>query len=65
MNLIEKTQDKPLECPVSHKGRTGFKRWFKRVGFIGFLFFLIKGLLWLIIPYLIAKGIINVDFSLF
>lgn len=33
-----------------------FKTWLKRVGWLGFLFFLIKGLLWLIIPYLIAKG---------
>ena len=30
--------------------------WFKRLGFIGFLFFLVKGLLWIIVPYLIAKG---------
>lgn len=36
-----------------------FKQWFKRLGWAGFLFFLIKGLLWLIIPYLIAKGIIG------
>lgn len=36
-----------------------FRTWLKRVGWLGFLFFLIKGLLWLIIPYLIAKGIIN------
>jgi len=28
----------------------------KKLGWIGFLFFLIKGLLWLIIPYMIAKG---------
>lgn len=33
------------------------KTWFKRIGVAGFLFFLIKGLLWLLIPYLIAKGI--------
>lgn len=32
-------------------------KWFKRIGIVGFLFFLIKGLLWIIIPYLIAKGI--------
>lgn len=35
-----------------------FKLWFKRLGWAGFLFFLIKGLLWLLIPYLIAKGIL-------
>jgi hypothetical protein len=34
-----------------------FKLWLKRVGWAGFLFFLIKGLLWLLIPYLIAKGL--------
>ena len=33
-------------------------KWFKRLGWAGFLFFLIKGLLWLIIPYLIAKGLL-------
>jgi hypothetical protein len=32
-------------------------RWFKRIGIAGFIFFLLKGLLWLIIPYLLAKGI--------
>lgn len=36
-----------------------FKYWLKRVGWGGFLFFLIKGLLWLLIPYLIAKGILS------
>lgn len=27
-------------------------RWIKRLGFWGFLFFLVKGLLWLIVPAL-------------
>lgn len=31
-----------------------FKVWVKRLGFWGFMFFLVKGLLWLIIPGLIA-----------
>lgn len=35
------------------------KQWLKRVGWAGFLFFLIKGLLWLIIPYLIARGVLS------
>lgn len=30
--------------------------WLRRLGLAGFLFFLCKGLLWLIIPVLIAKG---------
>ncbi len=59
MQIKENIQDKPLECPVSVKGRNRFKLWLKRVGVVGFLFFLIKGLLWLIIPYLIAKGLIG------
>jgi hypothetical protein len=33
--------------------------WLKKIGLFGFLFFLIKGLLWLIVPYLIAKGILT------
>jgi len=31
-----------------------FKSWIKKLGFWGFLFFLLKGLLWLTIPALIA-----------
>jgi len=30
------------------------KSWIKRVGFWGFMFFLVKGLLWLIVPALVA-----------
>jgi hypothetical protein len=30
------------------------KRWIKRLGFWGVMFFLIKGLLWLAIPALVA-----------
>ena len=30
------------------------KIWIKRLGFWGFIFFLVKGLLWLAIPALIA-----------
>ena len=32
----------------------GFAKWIKRFGVAGFLFFFIKGLLWLIVPALIA-----------
>jgi hypothetical protein len=28
--------------------------WIKRLGFWGFMFFLVKGLLWLLIPALVA-----------
>jgi hypothetical protein len=30
------------------------KSWIKRLGFWGFMFFLVKGLLWLIVPAVIA-----------
>lgn len=30
------------------------KTWIKRLGFWGFLFFLVKGLLWLTVPALIS-----------
>jgi hypothetical protein len=28
--------------------------WIKRLGFLGFMFFLVKGLLWLLVPAVIA-----------
>lgn len=31
-----------------------FNTWIKKLGFWGFLFFLVKGLLWLTVPALIA-----------
>jgi len=31
----------------------------RKIGWIGFFLFLIKGLMWLLIPYLIAKGVLN------
>jgi hypothetical protein len=31
-----------------------FKTWVKRFGFWGFMFFLVKGLLWLLIPAVLA-----------
>ena len=41
----------------------GFKAVFKEGGLkifiVFFMFFLIKGLLWLLVPYLIAKGFLN------
>jgi hypothetical protein len=33
------------------------KPWLKKLGVAGFLFFLIKGLLWLILAVLVAQGI--------
>ena len=34
-------------------------KWIKRLGFWGFLFFLVKGLLWLIVPALLALWATN------
>jgi hypothetical protein len=31
-----------------------FKNWIERIGFWGFMFFLLKGLLWITIPALIG-----------
>ncbi|WP_255491609.1 hypothetical protein [Hufsiella arboris] len=31
--------------------------WFKRLGFAGFMFFLIKGLIWLVIFYFIGSKV--------
>jgi hypothetical protein len=56
-DALERDQPAELTCPVSKQGRESFKTWVKRLGWVGFFFFLIKGLLWLIIPYLIAKGL--------
>lgn len=39
------------ECPIP---KTGAARWFARLGVAGFVFFLVKGLLWLTIPALIV-----------
>jgi len=35
------------------------KTWIKRIGFWGFMFFLVKGLLWLAIPALLAIWVAN------
>lgn len=42
--------------PATASKSNKFLKWVKKLGFWGFMFFLIKGLLWLLIPYLIAKG---------
>lgn len=35
--------------------RHGLKKWLRRIGFGGFLFFLIKGLAWLMIGYFVIR----------
>lgn len=39
----------PETIPTDHKATP----WLRRIGLAGFLFFLIKGLLWLIVPALL------------
>ncbi len=34
------------------------KRWIRRMGVVGFLFFFAKGLLWLIVPALLAQRLL-------
>jgi hypothetical protein len=34
-------------------------RWLKRIGFAGFLFFLIKGLAWIAIAYFSGMGLLT------
>lgn len=43
----------PLAAPCGFWGRA--RRWTARFGMAGFLFFLVKGLLWLAIPAILAK----------
>jgi hypothetical protein len=41
----ENKQPRQRVCPL---------KWIKRIGVAGFIFFLLKGLLWLLVPSLIA-----------
>jgi hypothetical protein len=43
-----------METPASKKENKAI-RWLKRIGFWGFLFFLVKGLIWLAVGYFIVK----------
>lgn len=46
------------DTPGPHPGRA--RRWLARIGVAGFLFFTIKGLLWLLVPALIAAGVVKI-----
>ena len=41
------------------KGKCPAKTWVKRFGAAGFVFFLVKGLLWLIVPAVVAYLSLN------
>jgi hypothetical protein len=38
------------------ESQSKLKLWLKRIGFAGFLFFLVKGLIWVVVFILAAKG---------
>lgn len=40
----------------NQKQESSFIKWIKKLGIIGFLFFFIKGLVWLGVFYLAGKG---------
>lgn len=44
-----------LDEEEKNKKGARLKMWLKRIGFVGFLFFLIKGLIWLALAYFIVK----------
>lgn len=44
----ESMEQEPI---TQKKEKKGFVKWLKRLGFAGFMFFLIKGLLWLVVLY--------------
>lgn len=48
------------ECGRAHcRASCRVVRWVRRFGVAGFVFFLVKGLLWLIVPVLVARGLWN------
>ncbi|MGE0636264.1 MAG: alanyl-tRNA synthetase [Bacteroidia bacterium] len=44
-----------LDGEEKNKQPSSLKLWLKRIGFAGFLFFLIKGLVWIALAYFIVK----------
>jgi len=56
---VEYRRTGPIEKDImsTHKALSGGRRarpWIARFGIVGFLFFLVKGLLWLIVPAVAA-----------
>jgi hypothetical protein len=48
---MEDINNKVVSAPVSGGEKRHFRQWLKRLGVAGFLFFLVKGLIWLVIFY--------------
>jgi hypothetical protein len=49
-------QPVPKHQPDQPGNRKALMPWLKRLGLAGFLFFAIKGMLWILVPVLVAKG---------
>lgn len=46
----------PKRKPDEFENQGSMLLWLKRLGLAGFLFFAIKGMLWILIPVLVARG---------
>lgn len=53
-----KSQNAVSHMPARSSG-SRVVAWCKRLGFFGFMFFLIKGLLWLAVPALLANRLVD------
>jgi len=49
MNQTDNQQEKDTSVENNGKEEKSFTKWLKRLGVAGFLFFLIKGILWLVV----------------
>jgi len=53
---------KNLDLKMHERHQNKIIAWLKRLGWAGFFFFLIKGVtLYIVLPYLIAKGVISCE----
>jgi len=50
---MQEPNDSPT--PVASDRKQAMRTWLKRLGWAGFLFFLIKGLIWLALGYIVLK----------
>lgn len=57
MNKMGETQATNETQGAQNKNRKGVVKWLKRIGVAGFLFFLIKGILWLTVGAAVLRYI--------
>ena len=55
MNATPPSQEEHTQPRETSPTGGRVRQWLRRLGLVGFVFFTAKGLLWLIVPYLIAK----------